>query len=194
MLPLEMQMRNGRYKRWQDKMSHLLGRMLLLKGLGDYGYDAHSLSLIQYNSYQRPFLDGDTDFNISHSGHYVLCAIAEGIRIGVDIEEIRPVRLSDFSHVMNNRQWNNILSAQDPLHAFYRSWTIKESVIKADGKGLSIPVTDIEFTNNRAWIGSQNWQLKECFFDTGYAAFLATDFYATEIKVEYHYCSCDQLC
>jgi 4'-phosphopantetheinyl transferase len=191
MLPPDLQVRNGRFRQWHDRLSHLLGKMLLIKALEDHGFNGHCLTKMRYTNYQRPFLECEIDFNISHSGNYVLCAVAEGVKVGVDIEAIKPIELSEFTHVMSASQWNAIHSAGDPLLAFYRAWTIKESVIKAHGKGLSLPLTEIGFTNTTAWAGGEKWQLKEFFMNAGYAACLATNCMA-DIQLQYLHCVHDQ--
>ncbi|MBO9205526.1 MULTISPECIES: 4'-phosphopantetheinyl transferase family protein [Niastella] len=192
-LPVQMQEKNNRFVRWQDKMADLLGKMLLLKALRSFGYQAQSLQCLQFNENNRPYLNTQTDFNISHSGNYVACAITNGIRVGIDIEEIRPVQLYDFKHVMTTSQWHSIAIAEDPLREFYRAWTIKESVIKADGKGMSLPLTAIEFDKGNAYVGSLTWKLIEWGIDPGYAACMATDYQADDLHIEYYRYACHKL-
>lgn len=73
-------------------------------------------------------------FNVSHSGDYVVMAVADKL-IGIDIEEIDnkidPVRLGEtvFSHsenVLINGNINN----------FFMFWSKKEALFKAEGTGF----------------------------------------------------------
>ena len=142
LLPQEMQHKVGRYMRWQDAHSSLIGKLLLIEGLKKYGYDHTRLQDIRYSKYDRPYLD-DLEFNISHSGQYVLCALSNNAKIGVDVEEVRPIDFNDFDRQFTKAEWDVIHSFADPLHGFYNMWTKKEAIVKADGKGLNIPLEDI---------------------------------------------------
>jgi 4'-phosphopantetheinyl transferase len=68
-------LRNHRFVRWQDKHLHLFGRLLLLNGIKNLGFDTKLINEIKYTLNQKPFIEGvQVDFNITHSGNYVLCA------------------------------------------------------------------------------------------------------------------------
>jgi 4'-phosphopantetheinyl transferase len=173
-----------RMRRWEDRTAKLLGKILLLKGLQKYGYTADVLRNLKYNACKRPYLDGPVDFNISHAGSYVLCAISEGNRVGVDIEEIKPVTFDNFENVMTAVEWDHIKKAAVPLESFYRYWAIKESVIKADGRGLQIPLQDILIETQCAWYETC-WQLTRLTIDPAYCASLATMHVPGNINIEY---------
>src|ERR1700748_879112 len=87
LLPLDIIDRILRYQRWEDAHASLFGKLLLKKGLGDLGLDS-CLQNLKYSKYARPFVDEDVDFNISHSGSFVVCAFSSAGKIGVDLEEI----------------------------------------------------------------------------------------------------------
>lgn len=176
LLPPDMKEHNMRFIRWQDRHSHLLGKLLLLKGIKGLNFTCDVLENIQYNSYQRPFLSGSNiDFNISHSGKYVLCAIGENLQVGIDIEEIKKNSLEDFQKVMTSKQWDIINNAPEPYKEFFKFWTIKESVIKADGRGLSIPLDELEIDNNTVNYDGRLWYITELNLDNQYAASIATN-------------------
>lgn len=81
------------------------------------------------------------DFNISHSGDLFVCAITNGQLVGVDIEQIRPLR--DIPSIAKNffspvEQSHLVdMGEEHRTLAFYECWTRKEAVIKATGEGLS---------------------------------------------------------
>ena len=66
-LPADMQERNARYVRWQDRHAHLFARLLLLEGGRSHGLTPDCLTRFQYTPHARPFIDGGLDFNFSHS-------------------------------------------------------------------------------------------------------------------------------
>ena len=185
LLPLSLQLKNAKYRRWQDRHSHLFGKLLLIEGLKNYGYTAEVLNNLKYNEYNRPFIDPQIDFNISHSGEFVICAIGKDVRLGVDIEQIAKINFDDFCNVMTPEQWNDILFSEDSLRSFFNYWTIKESVLKGDGRGISIPLTDIHIVENRVRYDNQIWHLKNLYFDENYCATLARNNIDVDIKMNY---------
>ncbi len=182
-MPPDIQNRINRYVRWQDRQAALFGKILLLKGLKIYKDSSLSLDDLSYNQFGRPFINSDIDFNISHSGEYVVCAITDKGRLGIDIEKIRDIDFSDFRRYMTDDEWKRIKEADQPHEKFYEYWTIKESVMKAEGKGLSIPLTDILFDDKSAVFNKRIWFLNEIFFESGYKCFLASDLENSDIQI-----------
>lgn len=81
-------------------------------------------------------------FNLSHSGDYIVLATgAESI--GVDIEKICPYD-GELAKLCFLPQEIDYINRSDFL--FYKYWTIKESLMKATGEGLSLPPLDILLT------------------------------------------------
>lgn len=188
-LPEKMRRAINRYKRWQDRHRALLARLLLRAGLQSLGFPAEALGSVRLDAFGRPFLSGEVDFNISHSGNYILCAMARAQRVGIDIEAVRRIDLSDFGTAFSLEEWSAINRAPDPHAALFSLWTQKESAGKADGRGLSIPLEQIVLDNNTARIGSTTWHLAPIRIHPAYVAHLATDgridFELTEIN-----CTC----
>ena len=83
------------------------------------------------NGAPLPF-DGNY-WSLTHKPSYVGGVIAS-IRIGIDIEKIRPCSKGIFKKTAHDREW--ALSDTDPFELFYRYWTSKESVLKASGTGI----------------------------------------------------------
>ena len=184
LLPETLQQKNRRYKKWQDRTAHLVGKILLVKGIEMFGYDFTELDKLSYNDYGRPHLYENIDFNISHSGQYIICAIGQDVQLGIDIEEVKPVDFSDFEDYMTAEQWRIIKDSSNPFKTFFKFWTIKESIIKADARGLSIPLNDILIENNRAFY-EKTWYLQELIIDGAYSAHLATNIETYDLNIEY---------
>jgi 4'-phosphopantetheinyl transferase len=172
-LPVSFQEKNSRYIRWQDRHAHLFGKLLTLKGLQLLKYNDTILNSIQYNQYDRPFLNNHVDFNISHSGQYVVCAIAKDIKLGIDIEEVKKIEFEDFKEVMTDEQWKCITNSDNSYKEFFEYWAIKESVIKADSRGLSIPLTNIHVNGNIVTCEGELWYIKKIEMDENYCCYLA---------------------
>jgi 4'-phosphopantetheinyl transferase len=93
------------------------------------------------NYYGKPILlePPGIHFNISHSGNWVVCAVANS-PLGIDVENIRPVDLEVAKRFFTEEEYHFISSQEDidKLRCFYTLWTLKESYVKYVGKGLSI--------------------------------------------------------
>lgn len=182
-LPAVLQQRLSRFKRWQDQHAFLLGKLLTQQALCSVGYPADSLYRLQYNEYNRPFLDHTVDFNISHTGEYIVCAITTWGRVGIDIELIRPINLDDFYHYLSPPEWQTIVNSPTPLAVFYNYWTIKESIIKADGRGLSIPLLDIQIEEDKVRLYEQTWFINHISIDSRYVCHCATNWSSPHLQI-----------
>ena len=183
-LPTVLQQRMSRFRRWQDQQAFLLGKLLLQQALYSMGYPADSLYQLQYNQYNRPFLGQSVDFNISHAGEYVICAITTKGRVGIDIELIKPINLEDFQHYLTSQEWQAIVSSPVSYEVFYNYWTIKESVIKADGRGLSIPLRDVHFEAGMVKLDEQSWFIHPITVDPRYTCHCATNWVERNMQIK----------
>jgi 4'-phosphopantetheinyl transferase len=80
------------------------------------------------------------DFNISHAGEYVACAVARG-QVGVDIEQIRPVRemesiVERYFHPDEAAEWRALPPGLRE-EAFFVLWSAREAAMKCVGLGLA---------------------------------------------------------
>lgn len=176
LIPAAMQQSIRKFVRWQDAQRGLMGKILLLEGLKKWGMHSHILEEIRYSPYNRPYLPVG-DFNISHAGNYVMCVLTKDCKVGIDIEEIKPINISEFTDQFTVGELKQMESAEDPTREFYRWWSRKEAIIKADGKGLSIPLKSIAFDQNNtmAITGESQWRLHEIHVDARYCCHLATN-------------------
>jgi 4'-phosphopantetheinyl transferase len=88
----------------------------------------------------KPFLPGrlDIHFNLSHSGAWVLCALHDR-PVGIDVEVARAMADPPARQFMSPAElasYHALPPAEQPAW-FFRVWTLKESVLKAAGTGLS---------------------------------------------------------
>jgi len=175
LLPDFYKKKNQRFFRWQDQHAHLFGKLLLWKGLKQYDYEGMPLDNIEIDQFGRPSVNDVLDFNISHSEEYVFCAIGENIRLGIDVEKIKEIEFVPFKRVMSADHWNCIRSSLDPLKTFYRYWTAKESIVKADGRGLTIPLEQVQINGDKGCFDNRQWFIRELDIDDQYSVSLASD-------------------
>jgi 4'-phosphopantetheinyl transferase len=87
-------------------------------------------------------------FNISHSGNYAGCVISDKFA-GFDVEQHKITDLSLSKHFFTGVEHQYICSPDESaLNRFYQIWTLKESYIKAIGKGLSCPLDSFSVIND----------------------------------------------
>jgi 4'-phosphopantetheinyl transferase len=122
-------------------------------------------------------------FNVSHSGDLVLVALGHR-PLGIDIEQHRvgmdlpAIALSCFSPAERREIF---VAATDAQTTFFRYWACKEAWIKADGRGLSLPL--VEFTLTELGNGDYRvhrdgvmlpWRVQPLDVREGYDAALAS--------------------
>jgi 4'-phosphopantetheinyl transferase len=172
-LPEREQKKVTAFRRWEDATASLIGKALLLQGLSVTGYQQLKLDDLQYSRHNRPFLTGGIDFNIAHSGGYVVCAIAGHCRIGFDIEQIQKQDLNSFKYTLNPAEAENVLASASPYELFYDTWTKKEAITKADGRGLGLNLSRIDTTAGPVVLDGEVWYTQRVDISAGYAANIA---------------------
>lgn len=91
----------------------------------------------------KPYLkNGRLHFNVSHSGKYLAIAVSES-PVGIDIQETKNIRDGMYRKIVQPKE--QALIGKDRQKDFLRLWTLKESFVKAEGKGLRIPMRDYYF-------------------------------------------------
>ena len=141
----------GRMRQEEDQKRSLTAELLLRCAAFQIGGIPPRSLAIASGPYGKPYLSGVKDFyfNLSHSGQYVALAVGR-FPLGVDVERMQPMEDSMKSiaaRFFTSRENRLLLSKSgDALcRMFYTLWTLKESYVKAEGKGLSIPLNSFEF-------------------------------------------------
>lgn len=170
-----------------SRIASLLGKILLQHGLALLQpAGTYTLAQIQFTYYHRPYLpESNIDFNLSHSGKYVICALSDTTRLGIDIEQIKPVNMDHFTDFMTPEEIEAINAAPEPVIAFYKYWTQKESILKANGKGLHIPLNEFSVADNQATLENQHWYIQELSVDEAYICHIATNTPSPVISIQY---------
>jgi 4'-phosphopantetheinyl transferase len=88
----------------------------------------------------------DLRFNVAHSGELALIAVSQDCEVGVDVEQLRPVRLAEqiarrYFHPLEI-QSIDAASPTDRDAEFLQCWTAKEAVLKAVGTGITGSLSD----------------------------------------------------
>ena len=97
-----------------------------------------------YGEHGKPdFAEGRFHFNLSHSGQYVCCAVAEE-EVGIDIQRMRPLKNTRLAERFFSQKENELLRAcgseVERRELFYRIWVRKEAYAKLTGAGIAATV------------------------------------------------------
>ena len=183
-LPCRLRTQILNFRQWDDAQRSLISKVLLLKGLAGLGFGPEALMHLKYSAFGRPYLAIGIDFNISHAGGYVLCAISESRRVGVDVEYLGPVDASDIDTFLSESELVKIWQSKNQSRAFYELWTQKEAFMKAIGCGFQIHMSNIAVHNNQIKWHNKLWFLHELKIDDKHVSHLCTDGYTPKISLE----------
>ena len=91
-----------------------------------------------------PVLDTPLWFNLSHTDGFAVCVVGRISQLGVDVENMNRKTSHDeiAQRYFAAAEYDYLRKLPPHLQreAFFRIWTLKEAYIKAEGKGLSIPL------------------------------------------------------
>lgn len=139
-----------RMRRKEDKCLSLGAGIMLKYALGRAGIRDNE-TVTGENG--KPYLASrEAFFNLSHSGEYVMCAVSDD-EIGCDIEKISKGNENTARRFFSAEEYDFITHGADENERavrFMRIWTLKESYIKATGKGLktSLDSFTVAFEND----------------------------------------------
>lgn len=136
------------HEKWRAIFSDLLMRRILSEKLEI----SPNLIKIEKGHYGKPFIRGkEIEFNLSHSKDFIFFA-TDVFPIGVDIEFIQP--LDDVDNIIQTcftveeQQAYCAKNKEQRLNYFYELWTLKESYIKALGKGVNLALESFNISNS----------------------------------------------
>lgn len=117
----------------ESKIRSLAAGFLLLKALERRGL---SDSAVIYDGGKPCVARGNVFFNLSHSGKRAMCVASEN-EVSCDCQEIGLYNKNLAKKYFFEREITAIEMAEDKDAEFCRIWTLKESLLKLDGKGIS---------------------------------------------------------
>jgi 4'-phosphopantetheinyl transferase len=187
--------RASRFRFARDRDRFAGARGLLREILAPYLHVSPRQLRFGYSAHGKPFLAGeehsDLRFNVSHSFDAMLLAIAHSREVGVDVEGVGNIGLAideigDMVLSEPEKQALARFDGEDKRTNFLRFWTLKEALIKADGRGVSLPLEriDVSVPEGRVavvneatgeWRRCPRWKLRTLTPVPGYAAALAAE-------------------
>lgn len=123
-----------------SKLQTIAGELLARYSVGLFLNNPHQEIILRFGEKGKPHISNlsNVHFNISHSGHYVVCAVAAS-EVGIDVERIRKVNLRIAERFFSPPEIHDLMASDEEyrMQYFITLWTIKESYLKAIGRGLT---------------------------------------------------------
>ena len=151
LLSEEERARVQRFKFERHRRESLASNALMRVALSHDRSNTPQTWQIKLSEYGKPRVEpkGALQFNLSNSVALVVCLVAEGGEVGVDLEpferseQILKLAPNAFSPA-EQAQLESLTDTQK-LDRAISLWTLKESYIKARGMGLSLPLDKFSF-------------------------------------------------
>lgn len=178
-LPADKRLRLQRRQHSDKQQLSLIGWQLLRYGMQQAGHTTFALQQIEFPEHGKPRIPDDWDFNISHSGNLVACALSRQGRIGIDVERHRDLEPQRFKRCFSTAE---LAWMGHDAGRFIDLWTRKEAVIKASGIGLKGLGKVVTQQNMTAHDEQGDWFLHKLELDSGYSAHVATDIASARIQ------------
>ena len=193
LLSSDERFRMQRFRFEKDRVRYGVSHAILRILLGRYLGVQPSSIFFDQNEFGKPSLAKDLmasklTFNLSHTNGIGVLAVAVGLTIGVDIEEVRPVEYGTVERYFSTQEQSSLaaLTGADWLEGFYNCWTRKEAILKAEGLGLNVRLDafDVSLSPNvkAAVLGvrsnagfTSDWHLVELRPTLGFVGALATN-------------------
>lgn len=161
--------RASRFYKREDACRSLVAEYLLIHSLKELGITEKVNVCIDPKT-EKPYLENlPLHFNLTHSGNWVGCVV-DNNETGIDIEKVKNVRngLADrFFSEMEKKMLNECSCKESSDDLFFKMWVLKESYIKAIGKGLSCPLSSfsvLPHDNNNVELLLHDQTLPEKYF------------------------------
>lgn len=153
-IDIEKQKRIKRFRKWEDGhrtlIADLLVRYLVVEKLDIPNNEIH----FSTSSFNKPLLKSidHFHFNCAHSGRWVVCAI-DNAPVGIDVERKKAVDFDIAKRFFSTEEYDTLMNQGESERSnhFFLLWTLKESYLKAIGKGLYQPLNSftIRFSQKR---------------------------------------------
>ncbi len=181
--------RIGKMRRIEDRERSIAGRLLLQHAIMNLNISKDAVCAIEWDKFKKPFIKSiyPLQFNISHSGQCVVCALTSG-KVGVDIEKMDyRIDIDDFANVFSEKELDFIYAVSTPHRQFYKLWTLKESILKAKGTGFLTSPIEVLTLENPVKINEDFFYTHHTFMNdyslSVAASFPAKNIYLSRIKL-----------
>lgn len=153
LLSVDEQQRAKRFVGPKDRNAFIAARGLLRLILSRYLEQDPEALCFHYGLHGKPALVPELNpdrlcFNLSHSAGLALYAVVINQEVGVDLERVHPnVPYEAIAQRFFSAQESATLlalPAHERCQAFFNCWTRKEAYVKAQGRGIALPLNQFD--------------------------------------------------
>lgn len=155
-LPEEFAQKISSYQNIEDRQIRIRSKLLLLKSLQILGFP-NELRDLKSNSFGKSFFVNGPYFNLSHSGNLVCCIISSEYQVGIDTEVYDDKDVEEYLSFLSPENRVEIASSPNQSKAFLEYWTKFEASVKAEGRGLFIPMDQVQIRGEVAIVEGKEW-------------------------------------
>ncbi|WP_017624284.1 4'-phosphopantetheinyl transferase family protein, partial [Nocardiopsis chromatogenes] len=159
--------RHARFRRQADRdryiVAHALARLAVAREAGcppeavEFDLHCRNCDGADREPHGKPVPAGPAaglEVSISHSGERVALAVARGVPVGIDVEEVSSRRdtsaLAEMALAPAEREVLAALPADRAAEGFFTYWARKEALLKASGEGIYAGLTSVEVSSPAA--------------------------------------------
>lgn len=147
-----------------DDRNRMLAARVLIKNLLEYLLPGQfSAQTLIKNALGKPIILGLKGISISHSGEYVTVAVSTNQEVGIDIQKIRNITITEIKTILNEKEKYlfSQIQKENRINWFYNLWSKKETIIKADGIGVNTDPKEVMLNTKQ---DKANFRNREWFF------------------------------
>jgi 4'-phosphopantetheinyl transferase len=155
----------------RHRREFLATRVLLRTALSYERQQSPESWRFNHNAWGKPAVESNCDlrFNVSNCPELVVCLTTEGTEVGIDAEPYTRAEtiggLADEVFSPLEREQIGALGIENGRDRALSLWVLKEAWIKAQGKGMSLPLQEVSFRFDE--LGDIHLKLAACLTDDG---------------------------
>jgi len=147
---LQETIRASKFFDQESRKTYMLGRLLLRSLLGELlGSEKVDVT---YGPHGKPYCTNVSApyFNLSHGGKWIGLSLCSETEVGLDLESLeRQLPYQKLAkRYFTETEYDRVL--EEGKDAFMNIWVRKEACVKAQGKGITVPLSKVE-TDSDAW-------------------------------------------
>lgn len=142
---------------------------------------------INHTFWDKPYIEGSFSFSISHSKNLIVVAAGHIKTLGIDVESYKPISVEELSGCFSPAEQDIICQDISPARKIIHYWCCKEAVLKADGRGLSVPMDKVAIStvmNSATLEEAATYTLRELKLHPDYACWLALPHDEVEVRIQ----------
>ncbi len=158
-----------------EKKSVISKDALLKRAVANAGYCYEDMEYAVSDTGKPYFKNSSLFFNTADTKNYVAAAVFDA-DIGIDIEEITrkadTKRLADRFFSAAEQEY--VRTHADKRYAFFRIWTRKEALLKADGIGIRLELASFDTTPDTVVFKNKSYRFTDITTDGGVICSICT--------------------